>query len=200
MKLVSNAAERNSPFIFEVLDSLLAPGAKVFECASGTGQHGHFVCSRRPDITWQPSDLDPEALVSIGAWQSEGPLLNMLSPIVFDVSSRPEALHAQSQDALVAINMIHISPWEACLGLLEQARSLLKPGGYLYLYGPFIVSGVVTAASNLAFDQSLRERDKRWGIRELDRVIAEASIRDLVLLKTVSMPANNLSVILQKSR
>ena len=98
--------------------------------------------------------------------------------------------------AVVNINMIHISPWSACLGLLAGAGRLLPPGGVLYLYGPFKRAGRHTAPSNAAFDESLRARDPAWGIRDLDEVVAAAV--GLELSETVEMPANNLSVIFHR--
>ena len=198
MKLFSPAIERNRSYILEVLNSFLMPGAQVLEIASGTGQHGHYISERRPDVIWQPSDIDPDALASIKAWKDEASTSNFLSPISFDVGDLRAPGIGKSFDALVAINMIHISPWECSLSLLEQTRTLLKPQGILYLYGPFIVEGRETAPSNLDFDRSLRERDARWGIRNLEQVVKEAEARELRLVNTTEMPANNLSVIFKK--
>jgi hypothetical protein len=94
--------------------------------------------------------------------------------------------------------MVHISPWDATLGLLAGAARLLPEGGLLYLYGPYVQRGIETAASNLAFDQSLRRRDPAWGLRRVDAVEAAASVVGLGLERVVTMPANNLSLIFRR--
>ena len=99
---------------------------------------------------------------------------------------------------MVCINMIHISPFAATEGLLRGAGRLLKPGGHLFLYGPYARNGEI-AASNAAFSENLKSRDPAWGVRDLDRDIvplaAEAGLR---LKEVIAMPANNFSVIFER--
>jgi hypothetical protein len=96
--------------------------------------------------------------------------------------------------------MIHIAPWEACIGLLNgAARTVLNENAPLCLYGPFMRSGAHTAPSNEAFDQSLRSRDPRWGVRDLDVVTKEANDRGFVLDRVFDMPANNLTVVFRRA-
>jgi hypothetical protein len=98
-------------------------------------------------------------------------------------------------DALLCVNMLHASPWATCAGLMRGAAAHLAPGGYLLLYGPFIVDGEPTAPSNLAFDEDLRARDEAWGLRRLADVIAAASAVGLDLQQRIPMPANNLVLV-----
>lgn len=198
MKAYSPAAERNQGPIFEVLNPLLPAGGAVLEVASGTGQHADFFCAQRPDITWQPTDPDAASLLSLEAYHAEARHPGFKKPIAWSVfEALPPELN-RTFDALVNINMIHISPWEACLALLDHTRSWLAPGGLLYIYGPFVIQGRPTAPSNLSFHQSLQERDARWGLRDLETVMAVAHERGLRWIKTVDMPANNVSVLFQK--
>ncbi|HEU4499684.1 MAG TPA: DUF938 domain-containing protein, partial [Sphingomicrobium sp.] len=140
------------------------------------------------------SDPDPEALASIAAWQREGPP-NLRPPVQLDVCASEWPIGRA--DALLCVNMVHISPWEASIGLLDGAARLLGEGGSLLLYGPWLEADVATAPSNLAFDQSLQARDPRWGLRLVDDFAAEASSRGLILADRHAMPANNIMLRFQ---
>lgn len=155
----------------------------------------HFAAAF-PDLQWQPSDPDPTALRSIEAWRAEVGLINLLAPLPLDV--RADSWPVARADAILSINMVHISPWSATAGLIRGAGRLLWPGAPLYLYGPYRQAGVETAPSNEAFDQSLRSRDPSWGLRDLEDVVAEAEANGFRLETVVPMPANNLSVVLRK--
>lgn len=176
---------------------------RVLEIASGTGEHAVFLAPRLRVASWQPSDFDAEARASVDAYRDASPseVKGVVKPaITIDVMapSWSDEHRREPLDVIVNINMIHITPWEACLGLLEGASELLRPSkGILYLYGPFKRGGVHTAPSNEAFDQSLRSRNPRWGVRDLEEVLAEAAGRGFDLTEVVEMPANNLSVVLR---
>lgn len=191
----SPAALRNVEPIGRVLANWLPADGLVLEIASGTGEHGLAFARRFPAIRWQPSDLDPGALASIAAWRGEGPA-NLLSPIAIDAPSRDWRIAAA--DAIVAINMAHISPWDSALGLLDGATRILPPGGVLILYGPWIEEGVATVPSNQVFDMDLRARDPRWGLRNLADFVREAEARGLLLDARRAMPANNIMVKLSR--
>ena len=182
------AAARNVAAIGDVLAEWLPDHGTILEVASGTGEHALAFARRFPGIEWQPSDPDPDAMRSIEAWRADGPR-NLLPAVRLDVcdGTWPVA----SVAAIVSINMVHISPWEASLGLLDGAARLLAPGAPLILYGPWIVEGVETAASNLAFDASLKARDPRWGLRSVANFSAEAALRGFALGDVSAMPANN---------
>jgi len=196
-RLSSPAAQRNRGPILEVLRRVLPSSGRVLEVASGSGEHVVFFAKALPDLVWQPSDPDPAALDSVKAWTAHAGLSNVLAPLVLDVTRARWAYSIDAVDAVVCINMIHIAPWEACLGLFYGCEALLSPGAPLVLYGPFLRSGVHTAASNVAFDASLRRQDPRWGLRDLDDVVREAGLRGFELAQVVEMPANNLTVVLR---
>jgi len=198
MKQYSPAAERNSLPIFAVLDPLLPVTAQVLEVASGTGQHADFFSQKRPDIIWQPTDYDAESLASILAYQQECTSPALQKPVCWSVIEDRPTLLTGPFDAIVNINMIHISPWEACFGLMQHAEQLLLDEGVLFLYGPFLIHGRETAPSNIDFDRSLQERNPHWGLRDLDQVIAVAAGHGLHFQEFIDMPANNLAVIFHR--
>ena len=183
------AAARNVVPSGDVLADWLPASGTVLEIASGTGEHALAFALRFPGLAWQPSDPDPQALASIEAWRSEGPP-NLHPPLHIDV--RSDAWPVDRADAILCINMVHISPWAASIGLLDGAQQILSTGGSLILYGPWIEAAVETASSNLAFDQSLRARDAEWGLRGVEDFAAEAASRDLVLADRRAMPSNNI--------
>ena len=183
------AAARNVGAIGNVLAEWLPATGTVSEIASGTGEHALAFARRFAALEWQPSDPDPEALTSIAAWGEGGPA--NLRPAVRIDAAAPE-WPVDRADAVLCINMVHISPWAAALGLLDGAARLLAFGAPLILYGPWIEAGVETAPSNLAFDVSLRARNAEWGLRNSDEFIAEANARGLAFDRRVAMPANNL--------
>ena len=159
----------------------------MLELASGSGQHAVHFAAALPGITWQPSDVDPEALRSIEAYRLEAALDNLRAPIELDSSQ--DVWPIQRADAIVSINMVHISPWESCEGLFAGAARLLPDGGPLVLYGPFRFAGRFTAPSNEAFDASLRSRDARWGVRDLGDLDALGDQVGLRRESIVEMPA-----------
>ena len=189
VKRQAPAAARNVGPIGDVLAEWLPEEGAVLEIASGTGEHALAFARRFPDLVWQPSDPDPEALASAAAWAEEGPE-NLLAPVRIDVCDKDWGI--ARADAILCINMVHISPWQSSICLLEGAERLLRPGGHLILYGPWIEAGTPTAPSNLAFDESLRARDPRWGLRTAEDFAREAALRGLVLLDRQAMPSNNL--------
>jgi hypothetical protein len=191
------AAARNVEPIGDVLADWLPKSGLVLEVASGTGEHALAFARRFPGLDWQPSDPDPGALASIAAWQQEGPP-NLRPPVRLDVCTGEWPI--DRADALLCVNMVHISPWEAAIGLLDGAARLLGEGGSLLLYGPWLEADVETAPSNLAFDQSLKARDQRWGLRLVEEFAAEATIRALQLTDRRTMPANNIMLRFQAER
>lgn len=195
-RLYAPATERNREAILSVLKSILPKQGKVLEIASGTGEHITFWAPHFPNITWQPSDPDPMHLASIEGWIAQLPAANILPPIQIDVTNQTWSI--DSVEVILCVNMIHIAPWEACLGLFRGAQSLLSKGGLLYLYGPFKQQGKHTAPSNEAFDLSLRAQDPSWGVRDLEAVIDSAQKHDLHVQQVIPMPANNLSVMFYK--
>jgi SAM-dependent methyltransferase len=195
VKRYAPAAARNRDFILDLLGKVVPPSGVVLEIASGSGEHAVHFARALPQLRFQPSDPDPTARASIAAWREDVDLPNFAAPIELDVRVTPWPI--QSADVIVCINMIHISPWEATLALLDGASRILPPRGVLMLYGPYYVDSK-TEPSNVAFDESLRSRDPSWGVRELNVVKEQAETRGLDFVKKVQMPANNLSVVFER--
>lgn len=192
----SPAAERNRAPILALLGALLPGAARVLEIAAGTGQHAAHFAAARPDWDWQPSDADPGALPGIAA-RGAG-LANLHPPLALDVCARSWPVAAQSFDAVYCANLIHVSPWACTAALMRGAARCLAPAGLLVLYGPYLVDGEPTAPSNLAFDADLRARDRAWGLRRLADVLREAEAAGLAFERRVTMPANNLVVVVRR--
>ena len=196
------SAERNRGPILELLQDTLPANAEVLEVASGTGQHASYFAQHLPSTTWQPSDLDAGARRSIQAWaewlRTEHQITNVAQPLPIDVREEDWGLGDRRFDALLNINMIHISPWAACLGLFRGAQRHVREGGLIVLYGPYRRKGTHTAPSNAVFDESLRARDPCWGVRDLDQVMEVAADASFGLERVVGMPANNLTVVFRR--
>lgn len=191
------ATLRNRDAIAAVLADWLPASGTVLEVASGSGEHVVHFAAAFPHLDWQPSDPDPAGLTSIAAYRAEAALANIAPPVALDAASAtwPADLAA----AILCINMVHISPWEATLGLFAGAARLLAPGAPLILYGPYIEPDVPTAESNLAFDASLRARDPAWGLRDTDTVKAAAATAGLAFAGRRAMPANNLMLLFRRT-
>lgn len=196
MKLSAPATERNREPIAAVLENVLPERGTVLEIASGTGEHAVYLAGRFPHLLWQPSDPDPGALASIRAWRNEAGPTNLLEPLRLDAAEA--AWPVGSADAILCVNMVHISPWAATEGLIRGAWRVLASGAPLVLYGPYRRAGVPTAASNLAFDASLKARNPEWGLRDLEAVEGEAARHGLRLERALEMPANNLTIVFRR--
>lgn len=194
------ATARNREPILAVLARVLPRQGWVLEIASGTGEHAAWMAPRLAPLVWQPSDGEHAALPGIAAHAADAGADNIRPPLYLDASDPgwPAPFLADPPVAIVNINMIHIAPWRAAQGLFAGAGQLLRPGGLLYLYGPFKLGGRHTAPSNEAFDAALRAQDPAWGVRDLDEVSALARGHGLTFEERVPMPANNQSVIFRR--
>lgn len=190
------ATQRNRAPILDILRRVLPASGIVLEIASGTGEHACHFAGALPGLVWQPSDPADDARRSIAAWARAEDRANILPPVDLDASST--AWPVDRADAVICINMIHISPWEATEGLMRGVSRILPVGAPLYLYGPFRHRDHPLEPSNHAFDLDLKRREPRWGLRDLEDVEACASGHALVLEEVVEMPANNLSVIFRR--
>ncbi|MGE0829360.1 MAG: DUF938 domain-containing protein [Hyphomonadaceae bacterium] len=198
-RMFSPSAARNRAPILAVLQRILPEKGAVLEIGCGTGEHAVCFAAAMPNLTWRPSDLDADSRASTASWISYGGLTNVRAPIDIDVCASDWVVDDEAPfDAIVSLNMIHIAPWEASVGLFAGAGRLLRAGGLLFLYGPFMRGGAHTAPSNAAFDASLKTRNPSWGVRDivdLERLGASAG---LSLRETVDMPANNSSLVFEK--
>jgi SAM-dependent methyltransferase len=177
----------------DVLTGVLPARGLVLEVASGTGQHAVHFAKHLPALEFQPSDVDAQNLESIRAWVREARLPNLREPIRLDVCA--SNWNVDRVAAIFNANMIHIAPWECSVGLLDGAARHLDKNGVLVLYGPFRIGGAHTAPSNAEFDADLRRRDERWGVRDLDQVVALGNERGFSMQERREMPANNQCVV-----
>jgi hypothetical protein len=189
----SPAADRNGGPVLETLRGLLPAAASVLEVASGTGQHAQRFATEQPGWRWQPSEADVRSLPAITARCAALP--NVAPALVLDVLAQPWPPSLGRFDAVYCANMLHIAPWACCAALMHGASTHLVGGGLLLLYGPYIVEGLDTAPSNLAFDADLRSRDPRWGLRRLADVVQSAGAAGLNFEQHFEMPANNLLLV-----
>ena len=190
------AVHRNREASLNVLRKVLPASGRVLEVASGTGEHVVHFARHLPHLDWHPSDPSPEARRSIAAWTQAEHLENVRTPLDLDAAQTSWLIDQAA--AIICINMIHISPWDATTGLMRGAAHVLPRGGPLYLYGPYRRADRALEPSNAAFDRDLRTRNADWGLRELDAVIACGAEHGLVFEQSIDMPANNLSVIFRR--
>ena len=195
IRQTSPSVARNREPILTELQRVLPPDAHVLELASGSGEHAVFFAHAMPSVTWQPSDPDSDARASIEAWRQSEALPNLLAPLDIDLTVPTWETPRQRYDAVIAINVIHISPWQATLGLVTGAAQLLARDGQLITYGAYKHRGEHTAPSNESFDQWLKARDPRFGVRDMEAVDAAAREQGLRLRQVVTMPANNFMLL-----
>lgn len=194
MKQHAPATLRNREPIAAVLAQELPAHGTVLEIAAGTGEHAVFFAERFPALDWQPTDPSTEALASIAAYRDEYVGTNLAAPLLLDAVA-PETWPVTRAAAIVCINMVHISPWDATLGLFRGAARLLGSGAPLILYGPYIEAGVETAPSNLEFDASLKARNPLWGLREAEALDALAAQHGMARAARHALPANNIVLV-----
>jgi hypothetical protein len=190
------AALRNREPIGDVLAEWLPKSGLVLEIASGTGEHVTYFAERFPALDWQPTDLHPDALSSIEAWRKTTRLSNLRPPLTLDASANDWPV--EEADAVLSINMVHISPWASALGLLAGTAQLLSVGAPLILYGPWLSDQLPNVQSNLDFDSDLKRRNPEWGLRKVEDFAAAGEERGFSLVETRAMPANNLMLLLRR--
>ncbi|HET9664761.1 MAG TPA: DUF938 domain-containing protein [Burkholderiales bacterium] len=191
------AAERNKAPILAVLQRVLPSAGLVLEIGSGTGQHVVHFARALPQLTWQPSDPDPEFRESVSLWLAQSALASVKPPLDIDVCRRPWPV--KRADAVTSINMIHVAPQEATPALISGAAGLLSAGGVLFLYGPYRRYGQHTAPSNETFDAQLRARNPEWGLRDIEEVERLAREAGFGACEVIDMPANNFSLVFRRT-
>ena len=197
LKFSSPSALRNRGLIFDLLRDVLPESGTVLEIASGSGEHIIHFAARLPGLVWQPSDPSPRTRASIQEWVKTEAVANVLPPLDIDTSTETWPI-ARADAMIIAINMVHISPWAATQGLMKGAGTLLPTGGTLILYGPYRRAGEPFVESNVKFDADLRSRNPAWGIRFLEDVVSLAKQFGLAMTEVVQMPANNLGVVFKR--
>jgi len=190
------AALRNREPIAKVLAEWLPKSGLVLEIASGTGEHVAFFAERFPDLEWQPTDIHPDALNSTQAWREAAGLPNLRTALALDASASDWPVEAA--DAVLSINMVHISPWASALGLLAGAKRVLPTQGPLILYGPWLGDRLPAVQSNLDFDSDLKRRNPEWGLRKVEDFAEAGEEHGFSLVETRAMPANNLMLLLRR--
>ena len=200
-RMFSPSAARNSAPILAVMERILPKQGQVLEIGCGTGEHAVYFAEALPNITWQPSDPDLSSRASTSSWIAFKGLNNVNAPLDIDVCSKEWGVESLMPfDAIVSINMIHIAPWDATLGLFAGAGRLLRSDGVLLLYGPFMRNGIHNAPSNAAFDESLKTSNPSWGLRNIDDLERVAEASGLKLSDTIEMPANNYILVFSTRR
>ena len=199
-RMFSPSVARNAEPILAVLRRVLPARGMVLEIGCGTGEHAVQFAHAMPKLRWQPSDTDSHSRASTAAWIEFSGQKNVLQPIGIDVCANAwgEQL-SEKFDAIVSVNLVHIAPWAASLGLFAGAGSLLRSGGVLFLYGPFMRNGIHNAPSNAAFDASLKSQNPAWGVRDILDLERVGKASGVDLCETIEMPANNVSLVFKKT-
>ncbi|MBL4739793.1 MAG: DUF938 domain-containing protein [Sneathiella sp.] len=202
-RIFALATARNRDAIYRILKEELPKSGTVLELASGSGEHGAFFAPLFPSLQWQPSNLDEEQLGSTRAWQKFVGADNFLDALKLDATANPWPVEQDyAHEPITAVfnaNMIHISPWRVCQGLMAGAGRVLKSGGRLFLYGPFKVGGFHTSESNVQFETWLTNQSPEFGVRDVEKVKAEAALNGLIHIESCPMPANNFIQIFEKN-
>ncbi|MBE9222320.1 DUF938 domain-containing protein [Cyanobacterium stanieri LEGE 03274] len=200
MKQFAPATLRNREPILKVLKKILPSEGGILEISSGTGEHCVYFAPHFPGCIWIPSDINEGAIASITAWKQESGQKNIDYPLMVDVTKPQwyQTFRESQIRAIVCINMIHIAPWDACIGLMAGAGHLLHHGDKLYLYGPYKRNNQHTALSNEEFDQYLQSQNRAWGVRNMETVVQTAEKQGLHLQQIIEMPSNNFSLIFEK--
>ena len=198
-RLFFPATKKNTIPIGNVLSSIIPRSGYVLEVASGSGEHAVAFQKRFPNISWQTSDPNPIYRRSISAWIEHYGLSNIMrDPIDINVEIRPWDLKKSvesSIEAIICINMLHISPWSSAKALFAESKRLLEKNKLLIIYGPFKIKGKHTSKSNLLFDKTLRGQNILWGVRDLEVITEIAKNNGIEITEIIKMPANNLLVI-----
>jgi hypothetical protein len=195
-RLHAPAVARNRDAIVAVLREFLPRRGLVLEIGSGSGEHVVHFAEKFPLLTFQPSDIDPNARASVDAWVRRKRTWNVEPAVRLDATRPPRPVCRA--DAILCIDMAHAAPWAATEGLFYQAYDLMLGWDPLFLYGPFLRAGVETPESLRGLDATLRTQNPEWGLRDLDAVIAVAQDNDFLPPEIIEMPDHRLSLIFRR--
>lgn len=191
------SAQRNVGPIVEALEPLMPESGLVLEIGSGGGYHSAVLAHEHPNLTWQQTDPDADALGRLNQVVADAALPNLKTPL--QLNAEADTWPVENVAAMMCCNMIHIAPWSAAQGLFAGAGRVLSAGGVLFLYGPFKIDGQHTAPSNESFETWLTDQNPEWGVRDAGDVDALGIAAGLTLESCVEMPANNMLRVYRKS-
>jgi cyclopropane fatty-acyl-phospholipid synthase-like methyltransferase len=192
----SEACERNQAPILAVLADVFSGARQVLEIGSGTGQHAVFLATHLPHVVWQPTDL-AECLPGLQARLVLEAPGNVRDALPLDVTDHPwpDALTGGEIDAVFSANTLHIMSWNAVMSFFERLGEVAAGACRLCIYGPFRYDDTFTTPSNARFDQWLKARDSRSGVRDFEAVDALARTQGFRLVADHAMPANNQMLV-----
>ena len=199
-RLFSGTAERNSAPIINVVKSIAPDSGEALEIASGTGQHIAKLALSLPNLSWSPSEVEPERLKSINAWVEKENLLNIKTPIHLDATEPGWAERLPQYDFILLVNLLHLISWNETKTLISELSKSLKKNGIVFIYGPFLRNGNLTSEGDKIFHNSLIQTDPDIGYKNDSDMLTLFANSSLSLLETVVMPANNLGFVLQKDK
>lgn len=193
-KPFSQACENNKEPILAILKRAFQSSTAVLEIGSGTGQHAVHFAHELSHLIWQPSDR-PENLPGIALWRDDYAIENLRAAIELDIDN-PQ--HWPQFDAVFSANTAHIMSWQTAQKMIHEVGTRLPANGIFALYGPFNYQGSYTSDSNRQFDEWLKSRDAKQGIRDFEAVVEVAAKVGLKLVEDNPMPANNRLLLWQK--
>ncbi len=199
-RLSAPAAEKNAGPITELVKEYAPERGDALEIASGTGQHIVELAVVKPNLNWQPSDIDPLRIASIETWCKEYNLANVKSPVILNATELGWSSKFNRQKFILLVNLVHLISEDEAKILVSEISAALAPGGRSMIYGPFKRNNKLTSAGDQTFHQSLIKADPQIGYKNDAWMTAKFEDAKLELLKVVPMPANNLAFICEKLR
>ena len=199
-RLSAPAAEKNTGPITDLVKEYAPDRGRALEIASGTGQHIVKLAAVKPNLNWQPSDIDQLQIASIQSWCKDCNLVNVRPPVILNATKIGWSSKFNGQQFILLVNLIHLISQNEAAMLIGEISSALAPGGRSIIYGPFKRDNKLTSAGDQTFHQSLIEADSQIGYKNDAWMIAKFKEAKLELLKVAQMPANNLAFIFEKPR
>jgi hypothetical protein len=184
----SRAAANNREPILRELRVMLADARSVLEVGAGTGQHALYFAERLPHLRWQGSE-HPVAINRLRPRYAAATLSNLDPPLALDIRERPWPV--RWPDAVYSANTLHIVALPVVEDFFAACGEQATAGSQVIVYGPFNYGGQYSSPSNAEFDQWLKDRDPRSGIRDQEWVDGLAQAAGFTLQQDIAMPANN---------